>query len=325
MFAEYSIIYYKYFKIGTCPYDVTFASGVNPGGELIHKECAGQGNCNRQTGLCECYPGFEGTACQRTSCPNDCSNHGVCTSVQYVDVAHSDKFYINYYNDPKEDADFSFVCVCDSNYYGPDCSYRKCPFGYYPTSDCDLDTQGPQVITLTGNPITGTMAYAKFRDLFGREWFTDKFNALNQTEWTNAINKLPYSVINLKNVMVECKNGSATDYTADCKSKTDLVEVKISIWFGVGISGRQHEVELINNNVLKAVPAYSNYNFPTGYHGMTRINDSDNLEAKIEYAVSYIRPPSSCSNNGICDTETGLCSCFRGYYGPSCDQASEVM
>lgn len=332
MFTKYLNIYYEYKKIGACPYDVTFASGVNSNSDPIHKECSGQGNCNRATGLCECYPGFEGTACQRTSCPNDCSNHGICTSVQYVDVAHSDKFYLNYYNEPKDDSDYSFVCVCDSNYFGPDCSYRKCPLGYYPTSDCDLDPQGPQVIILTPSidadtnkpkdKISGFNGYAKFRDLFGREWFTDLFNALDEAEWTKAINKLPYSVINLKDVKVECfkKDGSSEK----CDSN-DLTKVTISIWFGVGISGRQHEVELINNEVLRTTPAYSNYYFPSGYHGMKRIDPNENLDANIAYSVSYIRPPTSCSSNGICDTNTGLCTCFRGYYGPSCDQASEVM
>ena len=26
-----------------------------------------------------------------------------------------------------------------------------------------------------------------------------------------------------------------------------------------------------------------------------------------------------CSNRGFCDTETGQCKCFAGFYGPACD------
>merc|ERR1711918_148002 len=41
-----------------------------------YEPCSGQGTCNE--GTCECYPGFEGDACQRANCPNSCSNAGQC-------------------------------------------------------------------------------------------------------------------------------------------------------------------------------------------------------------------------------------------------------
>lgn len=31
-------------------------------------ECSNQGSCDRVTGECLCYPGFEGDACQRCTC-----------------------------------------------------------------------------------------------------------------------------------------------------------------------------------------------------------------------------------------------------------------
>lgn len=44
-------------------------------------ECSNSGLCNRDTGVCECFPGFTGSACQRTKCPGDCSGHGKCKNM----------------------------------------------------------------------------------------------------------------------------------------------------------------------------------------------------------------------------------------------------
>jgi hypothetical protein len=50
-------------------------------GHFYH-ECSNKGLCDRKTGECECFDGYEGTACQRASCPNGCSGHGTCETIQ---------------------------------------------------------------------------------------------------------------------------------------------------------------------------------------------------------------------------------------------------
>ena len=45
-------------------------------------ECSNRGVCNRVSGVCDCFDGFIGPACQRNKCPNDCSGHGVCLSIK---------------------------------------------------------------------------------------------------------------------------------------------------------------------------------------------------------------------------------------------------
>lgn len=32
----------------------------------------------------------------------------------------------------------------------------------------------------------------------------------------------------------------------------------------------------------------------------------------------------ACSNRGVCDEDTGLCRCFKGYYGTNCGKASNL-
>ena len=96
-------------------------------------ECSNAGLCDRKTGLCNCFQGFEGSACHRSSCPNNCSGNGVCMSLEDaglflgpdydVSTQHGgDGLGPTYDNWEKEAVG---VCVCDWGSFGPDCSLRK--------------------------------------------------------------------------------------------------------------------------------------------------------------------------------------------------------
>lgn len=45
-------------------------------------ECSDRGICDRLTGKCKCAAGYEGSACQRLKCPNNCSGHGICVTME---------------------------------------------------------------------------------------------------------------------------------------------------------------------------------------------------------------------------------------------------
>ena len=100
-------------------------------GNTAHQylECSGRGLCDRVVGACTCIAGYTGDACQRTSCPNDCSGNGICQSQSYFvsDVAAAtgsvDYAYSGF------DADSAYGCKCDSGFRGADCSQRECPSG----------------------------------------------------------------------------------------------------------------------------------------------------------------------------------------------------
>ncbi|KAG3248892.1 hypothetical protein PI124_g6449 [Phytophthora idaei] len=120
-------------------------------------ECSAMGVCNRPTGTCKCFSGFEGSACERMSCPNDCSDRGTCMSMRNM-AAAKNALPISppttYGDDPFSstwDADRIFGCVCDSGwavgtasgelqateYFGADCSKRHCPIGNDPDTTVD--------------------------------------------------------------------------------------------------------------------------------------------------------------------------------------------
>lgn len=88
----------------------------------FYAECSNRGLCDRSTGECVCFTGYEGTACNRTACPNSCSGHGVCNSIREMQP-NSDSTVGDYM---LWDADKTYGCTCDPEYFGNDCSKRRC-------------------------------------------------------------------------------------------------------------------------------------------------------------------------------------------------------
>merc|ERR1719456_513826 len=143
----------------TCPKGVSWTQPmVNSDGATLsdnakHKtgvECSDGGICDRATGECSCFAGYEGSSCQRTVCPNECSGHGTCRSNQDFAVDFSEAVYkeqvgehssiagstTSYYDyfivtyDKAWDAGMQYGCLCDVGFRGVDCSIVECPTSY---------------------------------------------------------------------------------------------------------------------------------------------------------------------------------------------------
>lgn len=110
-------------------------------------ECAGQGLCDRATGECKCFPGYEGEACTRTACPNQCSGHGTClsaarlaadaTSVTGTTAAEAPYGgNANLAYNTAWDSNKHYGCKCDLGFRGPDCSLQECPSDADPLNGC---------------------------------------------------------------------------------------------------------------------------------------------------------------------------------------------
>jgi hypothetical protein len=140
----------------TCPSHRAWADvPTSPTTAHAVAECSNKGTCDRTSGNCNCFPGFTGTACERTICPNSCSGHGVCTSMKQMarmDTAlplGPNTYYEGFEDTTTWDEDMSYGCVCDSSWdvglddgqtqqpewFGPDCSQRHCPSGDDPFTE----------------------------------------------------------------------------------------------------------------------------------------------------------------------------------------------
>jgi len=62
-------------------------------------------------------------ACERTTCPNDCNQNGICYTQKML-AEEASKTYVTPW-----DAQKTTGCVCDAGYRGPDCSLQECPTG----------------------------------------------------------------------------------------------------------------------------------------------------------------------------------------------------
>lgn len=108
-----------------------------PNSAHYYMECSNKGSCNRNTGLCECFPGYDGVACQRASCPGypqSCSGHGVCKTIRQLANADNGNVYELW------DRDSTMGCECDAGFFGPDCSQRACKSSIDPLYYDDIAT-----------------------------------------------------------------------------------------------------------------------------------------------------------------------------------------
>lgn len=157
----------------------------------FYMECSNRGLCDRKTGLCKCFEGYEGGACKRRVCPNDCSGHGVCRSVSQL---------LNDYNTLNGasraynlwDKDMARTCKCDPGFTGPDCSEKLCPYGDDPLTT-NYQINEVQWVEVRSELATGSVTAAlggtttfSYRDHYGEVWTTDPISVMHYDATTTA-------------------------------------------------------------------------------------------------------------------------------------------
>jgi len=106
-------------SLRTCPKDFAWVGAV-VGANNLHPwaECSNKGLCDRATGLCSCFAGYEGVACQRTICPNNCNNRGTCWPEKHLAAKAGRTYSVPW------DAMKHVGCYCDAGYRGPSCEFQ---------------------------------------------------------------------------------------------------------------------------------------------------------------------------------------------------------
>jgi hypothetical protein len=113
----------------TCPFDFAWV-GASINSNNLHPwaECSNKGICDRSSGECQCFTGYEGAACQRTVCPDNCNDQGTCWPEKLL-ASKAGRVY-----DAPWDAMKHVGCLCDAGYRGPACDQQECPSGADPLS-----------------------------------------------------------------------------------------------------------------------------------------------------------------------------------------------
>lgn len=111
----------------TCPFDFAWVgAAINSNNLHPWAECSNKGICDRSSGECQCFTGYEGAACQRTVCPDNCNDQGTCWPEKHL-ASKAGRVY-----DAPWDAMKHVGCLCDAGYRGPACDQQECPSGADP-------------------------------------------------------------------------------------------------------------------------------------------------------------------------------------------------
>jgi len=303
-----------------CPFELAWVDTPDRSG-AFHKyaECAGRGICNRGTGECACFDGYEGKGCQRTTCPNDCSGHGTCEYIEDMAYAASwNDDVIPYF---KEDITFEYQdwdyrkirgCVCDATYGDIDCSKRMCPHG----NDV-LDIRDDLLVS-TKYQVQELRFQANdmLNDLDSKTFALSFTTRLNETFTTIPIvfdeNDIPDLVHDIQLALLNLPNKVIDGITVAAAKDLSASQIAVNITFtGDAVQGPQHLIVVEDYECgAGCTPKLD------GLDLQTRVGRTNSNATEIQNADynSY-----ECGRRGKCDYSTGLCQCFTGYSGDNCN------
>jgi len=266
-----------------CPFGTAW--GVNTAqSNRPYRECSDQGVCNRGTGECECFEGFTGSSCQRTTCPSSCSGHGQCQTIGTWGFS------------AQWDSDMTQACRCDPGYEGPACNMRKCPRGDDPLSTGQVDEVQQLIISSTAS-MDGTFA------LQLQGWDGQVFT-------TRALNIDTVSSISIAEAIQALPNNAFPQVTVSSVTRVGTTD---SITFSVTFSATENAGGQTPIVILKG-DANTDDHANQPIYRLT----GGTITPTVTVTTAATEEGLVCSGRGSCDSDTGLCACHQGFYGHSC-------
>lgn len=284
-----------------CPYKRAWADAVNtalhPARTPHHyAECANKGECNTDTGVCDCLAGYTGSGCSRMQCPEDCNHVGTCVSISDANPA-----YVGW------DQDAARLCLCDPGYTGTACELRVCKPGD------DVLTQNDPLGNLQVSEIQTLKLVSDQTDLVGT--FTIRY-----TDWRGEVLETwPLDVTTVTSIAVKealeaLPNHAVPTVTVAAKSVANGVSFTVD-FDDAGTTGDQQALTLHTDGcALHGCQPY--------YVGLTTNGVLTATVTETRVGTTEAQP---CSNRGRCDGESGICECDEGYYGEACAQQTVVL
>jgi len=322
-----------------CPFELAWVDTPNKQGAFhTYAECANRGICSRDTGECLCFDGYEGKACQRTSCPNDCSGHGTCEYIEDLQFAATWNDYTNqqFHDDGKTftysqwDNRKTRGCVCDALFGDVDCSKRLCPYGTdvldvrdnllvstkYQVQELRFITPSFAADGWAGSNVTnsGNTFALTFKSRLN-ETFTTIPIVFDPYDLSDFVHDIQLALLNLPNRVIDGITVAASNVGQGSWGKDEVV---VNVTFtGPSVQGPQHVLIVEDYECyVGCTPQLTGLDLETRYNRRY----SNATEIKLADYNSY-----ECGRRGKCDYASGICSCFTGYTGENCNTLTTLV
>mmetsp|Transcript_19197 Transcript_19197/g.31963 ORF Transcript_19197/g.31963 Transcript_19197/m.31963 type:complete len:339 (-) Transcript_19197:2336-3352(-) len=281
-----------------CPYEKSIRQVLSGSHETT--ECSNQGTCNRKTGECECHAGFEGSACQRLSCSNDCSGNGECLTLGVFDTTYTgwDKDYVQ-------------TCKCDGGFTGADCAERLCPLGDDPLTLQVAYTNGNQVDAIQKCEFkdSGTNAVTGYFTLTYTTWDNTQYE-------TRAINVATATPLEIQEALVALPNNEIPSITVTSTGTAAGGTLEFQITFD----------STDNTGPIPAlVVNAADYSAAGHQPKRAAVTSSGTTTAACSTTTIGTEENGVCSGRGSCDSSTGICTCHSGFTGVACSTQSVLL
>lgn len=309
-----------------CPFEISWVDNPKVGETSYdtrhrYSECAGKGICNRESGECECFDGYEGKGCQRTSCPNDCSGHGTCEYIEEMPFGATEFSYPHMeFTQMRKTFTYNGFdsgkvrgCVCDPQYGDVDCSKRMCPHGNDMmdrrlNQQDDVQYQTQRITFETESDSANGRTFALTFKSRLNETFTTIPIEINTESPVTMSSHIESALLNLPNGVID----GVHVHSGVTGSSEDVITINVT-FTGDSNQGQQ--------NLLVVEDYACSDGCSPKLEGVDMIHSTGNVtEHMIADYNSF-----ECGRRGKCDYDTGVCECFEGFTGPSCGLCTSLI